>query len=126
MNRAYDTFFRYIKKGPVRRPGLKLANNSGTGTELEKRTPQYSGRTDGNANKKRRLGGSSGRSGEIFKRKTTHESLFYNVPLTLKIRTNWGSVEVMGSCGDGVYDIENGYLLVDAYPDSTVTIRRRR
>ncbi len=50
----------------------------------------------------------------------------YNVPLTLKIRTNWESVKVTGSCGDGVYDIEDGYLLVDVYPDSTVIIRRRR
>jgi hypothetical protein len=48
----------------------------------------------------------------------------YNVPLTLKIKTSWGSARVTGSAKDGDYRAKDGLLLIDANPDSKITIEK--
>ncbi len=46
----------------------------------------------------------------------------YNIPLTLKIKIPWNKVHVNGALRDGEYSVKNGFLMIDAYPDSYIEI----
>jgi len=59
-----------------------------------------------------------------IKTKTNLDKKLYNVPLTLSVKVPWKKVKVKGSLQDGIYEVENGYLLIDVLQGNTLKIKK--
>ena len=61
-----------------------------------------------------------------IKTESTLDTLVYNQPVSLVVKTKWEKVVVTGSLSDGEYYLSDNTLLIDVLPNKTITIKRLR